>query len=356
MIFPRGEAVHKNLSTIYTDLSALLETLRLERFYGAIEIDFPKGRGFLLIDNGEVSNGELRTGIDSEGIIGQEAVKTLLSFSKQKDGVISVYRLPPEQVALVLKSLNEEVLFKNLSTQFIRLDQFLEKLKEEKHTGYIEVLNKEHQPMGVLFLDGGELVEMFTIPKAGPSIFGRMSIPVFIENASKQGAYFNVYGKKGEPLPMEEVPDSQEENLALQDIPEPAGAENEWKELLLLFQELLSSSERLVDSLSSKGTFRKAFQKALIERSEEFGFLDPFAGEFEYGNGTIRFNGEAQKEEFVRGLSECFRTVLSYFDEDLPKERMVSLKLKAGIESFLEHHRTALRKLEMESAISSLII
>ena len=44
MIFPRGEVVHKNLSTAYTDLSALLNTLKLEGLYGAIEIDFPKAR------------------------------------------------------------------------------------------------------------------------------------------------------------------------------------------------------------------------------------------------------------------------------------------------------------------------
>jgi len=34
---------------------------------------------------------------------------------------------------------------------------------------------------------------------------------------------------------------------------------------------------------------------------------------------------------------------------------MVSLKLKAGIESFIENHRGTLKKLEMERALSSLI-
>ncbi len=131
--------------------------------------------------------------------------------------------------------------------------------------------------------------------------------------------------------------------------------EEGFKEILLLFQEFLSSAERLVDSLSSGGTIKKAFKKALIEKSEEFGFLDPFAGEFEYLNGTLRFTGEAGMEDFARGIIESFRSAMSHFEEELPKEKMVSLKLKAGIESFIEHHREALKRLETEEIFSTLL-
>jgi hypothetical protein len=319
-------------------------------------MDFPEARGFLFIDSGEIVNGEVRTGGNSGRVIGQEAARTLLAFSKQKDGVLSIYRLLPEQVALIANNLNHEILFKDLSTHFVHLDQFLLKLKEERHTGFIEVMTKERHPMGVLFIEGGEPVEMFATPKAGPSVFGRMSIPVFIENATQQGAFFNVYGKKGHFPQVEKIMTDREEGIPVE---EEGGWQTEreegFKEILLLFQEFLSNAERLVDSLSPRGAFLKAFKKALIEKSEEFGFLDPFAGEFEYMNGTIRFTGEAGKEDFARGIIESFRSAMSHFEEELPKEKMVSLKLKAGIESFLEHRRETLQKLELEGAISSLI-
>ncbi len=356
MIFPKGEVVHKNLSTTYTNLSALLDTLKLEGFCGTIEMDFPEARGFLFIDSGKIINGEIRTGGDSGRVIGQEAARTLLAFSKQKDGVLSIYRLLPEQVALIANNLNHEILFKDLSTHFIHLDQFLQKLKEERHTGFIEVMTKEHHPMGVLFIEGGEPVEMFATPKTGPSIFGRMSIPIFIDNATRQGAFFNVYGKKGLPPQVKEIVTDKEKSLLMEEEGRvPAEREEGFKEILLLFQEFLSSAERLVDTLSSGGTFKKGLKKALIEKSEEFGFLDPFAGEFEYLNGTIRFTGEAGKEDFARGIIESFRSAMSHFEEDLPKEKMVSLKLKAGIESFIEHHREILQKLELKDMISSLV-
>jgi hypothetical protein len=354
VIFPKGEVVHQNLSTAYTDLSALLDTLKSEDFCGTIEIDFPEARGFLFIDCGEVINGEIQTEGDPGRIIGQEAVRTLRALSKQKDGVLSIYRLLPEQVAIVVNNLRHEVLFKGLSTHFVHLDQFLLKLKEEKMTGFIEVMDKEHHPMAVLFIEGGKPMEMFATPKTGPSVFSRISIPIFVENATQKGAFFNVYGKK-EELPHDKE-DPKEDDI-LPDREEGGSAEREegFKEMLVLLQEFLSSAERLVDSLFSGGTFRKAFKKALMEKAEEFSFLDPFAGEFEYMNGMIRFTGEAGKEEFVKGMIECFRTVLSHFEAEFPREKMVSLKLKAGIESFMEDRRETLKRLGAKEVFLSLL-
>lgn len=355
MIFPKGEVVHKNLSTAYTDLFALLDTLKLEGFCGTVELDFPDARGFLLIESGEIINGEIQTGGELEGMIGRHAVRTLLSFSKQKDGVISIYRLPPEQVVLISRNLDQPLRFKDLSTRFVRFDQFLLKLKEEKHSGFIEVLTKDRHPMGVLFLEEGEPVEMFTTPKTGSSVFGRISIPIFLENTTQLEAFFSVYGEKRECQVTEEIElGKREKDVAGGNGTEPPEREGEFKKLLLLFQEFLLSAEKVVDSLSSRGSFKKAFKRALIEKSEEFDFLDPFAGEFEYDSGTIRFTGEVGMEEFARGLLESFRSTMIRLEEELPKERMVSLKLKAGVESFIVNHRETLKSLEIEHALSSL--
>ena len=203
MIFPRGEVLHRNLSTAFTDFPALLSTLKTGDFSGIIEIEFPENKGVIFVDSGEIINAEAKIGADSKRIIGQEAIQTLLTLSNQKDGVINIYRLSPERVAIVASNLQHEILFKGLSTDFTRLDRLLLKLREDKHNGFIEVLTKEHQAMGVLFLEGGEPVEMFTTPESGPSVFGRKSIPIFVENAIKQGAIFDVYRSQGKILKKE---------------------------------------------------------------------------------------------------------------------------------------------------------
>jgi hypothetical protein len=355
MIFPRGEVVHRNLSTAYTDFPALLSTLKTGGFSGIVEVDFPESKGVIFVDSGEVINAEAKSGADSKRVIGQGAIQTLLTLSNQKDGVINIYRLSPERVAIVTNNLQHEILFKGLSTDFTRLDRLLLKLREEKHNGFIEVLTKEHQAMGVLFLEGGEPVEMFTIPESGPSVFGRKSIPIFVENAIKQGAIFDVYRNEGKIL-KKEAREGKEVKEA-KEIKEKKvqGRGEDPKELILIFQDIISKAEQLVDGASRrKGLFHKVFKESLIEKSEEFAFLDPFAGEFEYREGTIQFTGEIGIKDFAKGMVECLVTTLSRLVKELPRDKILLLKLKAGIESSLEQNSEALKRLGVSSISASI--
>lgn len=376
MIYPRGEVIHKNLSTAFTDFNALLSTLKSADFSGIIEIEFPEHIGNIFVDSGQIINAEAKIGPDSKRIIGQEAIQTLLNLSKQKDGSINVYRLAPERVAIVASNLEHEILFKGLSTDFTRLDRLLLKLREEKHNGFIEVMTKEHQAMGVLFLEAGEPMDMFTTPESGPSVFGRKSISIFVENAIKQGAIFDVYKSEGKILRKDikeaekvketkEIKDAKEvkeikelkESKEGQEIKEkkPSGHGGDLKELIPILQEVLSKAEKVVDGASRrKGLFHKLFKESLIVRSGEFAFLDPFAGEFDYQAGTIQFTGETEAKDFTKGIVECLVSTLSLLEKELPKEKILPLKLKAGIESSLEQHHEALKRLGVEVATSSI--
>jgi hypothetical protein len=355
MIFPRGEVVHRNLSTAYTDFPALLATLKTEGFGGIIEISFPENKGVIFVESGEIVNAEAKIGSDSKRIIGPEAIQTLMTLSNQKEGIIDIYRLPLERVAIVVGNLQHEILFKGLSTDFTRLDRLLLKLREERHNGFIEVLTKGNQAMGVLFLEGGEPVEMFTTPESGPSVFGRKSIPIFVENAIKQGAILDVCRSQGKIL-KKEVKEVKEIKEA-KEIREKKAPERgeDLRELILIFQEIISKAEQLVDGASKrKGLFHKVFKESLIEKSEEFAFLDPFGGEFEYRDGTLQFTGEIGVKHFTEGIVESLVETLSRLEKELPKDKILPLKLKTGIESSLEQNSEALKRLGVNSITSSI--
>jgi len=364
MILPKGEVRHQNLLTAYTDLSALLSALKSEGFSGTVEIEFPEKEGTIFIDSGEVLNGEIREKSSAERKIGQEAIQGFLALSNQKNGVLNVYRLLPEQVALIINHLQHEILFKELSTDFTRLDRLLLKFREDKHDGFIEVLTKEKKALGVLFVEGGEPVEMFTIPESGPSIFGRKSIPVFVENVSKQGAILNVYKSYGKMFKKEKpVPESKpalQRKLTVESKPvveskPPSGRKEGLNELIAILQEALSTAEKLVDAASRNGTFVITFKKSLIEKAEAFSFLDPFAGEFEYQDGVIRFSGEVGETEFTKGILECLNTTLILLGKELPKNKMLPLKLIAEIRSSLERHSDTLERLGVKEIVASFL-
>ncbi|NWG03468.1 MAG: DUF4388 domain-containing protein [Syntrophaceae bacterium] len=376
MIYPKGEVIHRNLSTAFTDLNALLATLKSGNFSGVVEIEFPENRGAIFVDSGEIINAEAKPGDGSKGMVGHEAIQSLLTFSKEKSGSINIYQLAPERVAIVASNLQHEVLFKGLSTDFTRLDRLLLKLREEKHNGFIEILTKENQTMGVLFLEGGEPVEMFTPSESGPSVFGRKSIPIFVENAIKQGAIFDVYRSQGKIL-KKEIKEKEVKEKEIKEIKEGketevketkemketkeakeikvTGRGEEIKELILIFQDILSKAEKLINGASKdKEVFYKAFKESLIEKSEVFPFLDPFAGEFAFRGGVIQFTGEVGAKDFTKGIVECLVATLSHLEQELTKEKMLPLKLKAGIESSLEQHKEVLKRLGVADITSNI--
>ena len=124
-------------------------------------------------------------------------------------------------------------------------------------------------------------------------------------------------------------------------------------ELIPIFEEVLSIAEQFVDGVSRKGRFLGAFKKTLLEKSDQYPFLDPFRGEFEYREGTISFTGDVKEKEFFRGVGECLLATLSQMDEELPKKKMLSLKLRVEIESTLEPHRETIKRLGLDSVLPS---
>ena len=349
MVYPKDEIVYKNLSTAFTDLPALLSTLKSEKFSGTLEIGFPKNKGTFFILSGEVINAQAWMGMDLKGTNGPDAIQALLALGNQKDGVLDLYRLPPQQIALLANSLQQEILFKGLSTDFARLDRLLMKLKEDKHDGFVEIVSRNQQVIGILFLEAGEPVEVLTNPSdSQTATVDPQSISIFVEKIMKQGGILNVYKT---PTRMEE---KKEEIQKGKEEPSP-GAKDRVKELIPFFEEVLSKAEKLIDGVTQKGTFLTFLKRSLVERSSTFSFLDPFVGEFDYREGVIRLTGEVRERDFARGVVDCLRTLLALVEKELPKGRLLINKFRVETESSLRKHQDGIKMLGLGSAVSPLL-
>ena len=89
---------------------------------------------------------------------------------------------------------------------------------------------------------------------------------------------------------------------------------------MTIFQETLSTAEKLVDAASRNGTFVVTFKKSLIEKAETFSFLDPFAGEFEYQDGVIRLFGGSWGKRIYQGYFGMFEYYTYFPREGTSKE------------------------------------
>jgi len=374
MIFPKGEIVHQNLSTEYTGVPELLSTLNANGFAGIVEVELPGTKGFFFVNAGEVVSAVIEEGEDQAPLIGQDAVQNLLVLSGESAGILNVYRLAPHQVGFVISTLKSEMVFKGLSTDFVRLDRFIQKLAGEKHTGFIDLFTKKNKLLGTLFMRDGELEDLYVATESGDSsFFERQAIPTFVEDVIRQGGIFNVYKSTSNGSPKEEaaalpgeglkaektqeaeadasqgdddIP-QQEESLAVEQAAERNG--NFQKEALMIMQEVFAKLEKFVDDFSQEGIFLRAFKRALIEKSDEYPFLDPFADQFDYGEGRIFLDDEIELEEFAAGIAESLNLTISHLKKEFPKNMILPPKLKADLDATFRRYQDVVKQSGIQS-------
>jgi hypothetical protein len=206
MIFPQGEVVHQNLSTEYTDVPDLLSTLTSNGFAGYVEIEFPQQKkGAFLIRGGQVLGAVVASGPTLILPFSQETTDQIINMTIQEVGTLTIYRLSMAQIDAVVTRFGAEIVFKGLTTDFVKLDKFIQKLSIERHTGYIEVFSKTNELMGTLFLKEGGLTDLH-IPSESEDfpISEPKAIPSFLEDVIRQGGIFDVYKSLVVSAPSEE--------------------------------------------------------------------------------------------------------------------------------------------------------
>jgi hypothetical protein len=288
MIFPKGEIVHKNLSTSYTNLNGLLLSLKSEGFSGYVKIGFLDYEAVLFMDSGDVINAVEQIGDRKR--FGQRAISNIISKAKEQDGMINVYQLSPEMVTVLASTVKREILYKDLSTDFTSLQRLLGKLGEERHTGYIEIALRSGKGSGVIFFQEGEPIETILTENDGDLVSGTNLLNRVLEEAQGAGAVFNVYSA---------------DLAASSDQMGEVGEGGDLGDLLRVLGDTMSAIETVVDGLLTKGVFGSELRRVLVKKSNEYPFLDPFAAEFRYKDGKIVFTGNTDIRELTRGLGEC---------------------------------------------------
>jgi hypothetical protein len=380
MIYPKGEVVHQNLSTEYTDLPDLLSTLTSNGFAGVVEVVLPKEMGAFFIKKGQVLGATVESDFGQTSAFGREAMDELLNLASKEVGTLNIYKLSPAQVDAIVSRFCSEIVFKGLTTDFVKLDKFIQKLSVEHHTGYIEVFTKKNRIMGTLFLKDGELVDLHLPTESEPpSLSEPKAIPAFLEDVIRQGALFDVYksfientppvdqrsesivepieASKGEDITQSEEETSQEkeeiETIAWNsdEMNERYGDfnANARKHALSALQEIISKTELFVDGCSQEGIFLRAFKRALIEKSDLYPFLDPFADQFDYHKGEITLDEEVEIDLFAAGIADCFNLTLSHLKKEFPKNMNLSIDVKTELESTFKLYQDAMNQSGVKS-------
>jgi hypothetical protein len=335
MILPKGRAEYENLNTSFIDFSELTRDLKANGFTGYVGVSFWDYEGVLFMDNGTIINGIEETG--SKKTTGYQAVGGIMGQAEEKNGSVSVHSLTAEMVTMLASVLKSEVVYQDLSTDFSNLGRLLAKLQSEGHTGYLELALKGGRGTAMILMRSGEVVESI-LSSGNEMLSGTQALPHIMETVSSVGAIFNVYRTV-----VEEAFENTAEILVGLELPQ----------LLAVWQDIVATVEGIADGRAGEGSFVNAFRDSLIESAEEYPFLDPFAGEFDYRDGRISYSGPTS-DEFSRALGRSLGATVDRMDEGLSKVDLLS-EVRQGLDPVVEQHADAVQRHGLRDATAHLL-
>lgn len=140
MRFPGSKLLSQDLSTETTPFDSIIRHCEDVNLSGYMEIAFGDAEGLLLFYLGEQINVIYRQG--NKIFLGAEATLKLRNTAQLKEGKISIYELPLDMAHMLRGLSNRKEMFGQIFASD-PLRELLGKLKEEGHTGSLEVLTNK---------------------------------------------------------------------------------------------------------------------------------------------------------------------------------------------------------------------
>lgn len=337
MMLPKENPVYTNLNTTFTGFDGLIEDLRARALNGYILVSFKGYDGVLFVQNGDVI-----MGVEQEGSgrrTGPDAVSGVRARVAEKNGWINVYGLTPEMVRLLAGCVDAEVVYRDLTAAFTSFERLVEKLADDGHTGYAEVL-APGQSGAILFFDAGKVTET-VMAGEGEQCGGLEAV---FRLAANPEAVFNVYRIRA----AEAVAGTGAKPC----VAPPLKALDSGP-VLAFWSDVIGSVEAVVDGLSKPGRFLLSFKETLVNRAVTYPYLDPFAAEFDYRDGKVQFEG-AVPEDFSKGLSDCLSDTIARLAFQLKRADLES-RIREALRDFSEKHAEVIARFGLEPDIEEFV-
>lgn len=198
----------------------------------------------------------------------------------------------------------------NLDTAYVNLAALVRYLRQREFNGRIHVELDEYEADVFLSVVSPPRVHE-TNHTTGQRAEGEAALQRLLVRASEPGGLVSVYESSAEE--MQGAPDSSttaiDEERAEEELtnrpPEAVGVPN----LLSLSGELIGTVERA--ALSAGADFKSLFHTVRLSLADDYSFLDPATGRFEYGNGMVELHANPTEKAYVSGISEALRRVVN---------------------------------------------
>ena len=208
------------------------------------------------------------------------------------------------------------LIYENLDTSYVNLAALLRYLQQRGFNGRVRVELEEYEA-DVLFTAGEPPQVRERDLAKNREAEGASAQHRLLVRAQEPGGLISVYENvdetvaSGEPAPAIDtaaphVPETVERGATTankQPATSLSSEEAERAGAVQLSGELIAAVERAV----AGADFAAAFRTARLSVADDYAFLDPLAGRFEYAGGVARLHTPANIGLFVAGISEALR-------------------------------------------------
>jgi hypothetical protein len=198
----------------------------------------------------------------------------------------------------------------NLDTAYVNLAALVHYLQRRDFHGRIHVELDEYD--ADVFLNAGEQPRVRETDHAtGRTDKSEAALQRLLVRAREPGGLLSVYEGDWEETASEADPLTSSMEAAKAAKTENAGTspeEIEWRDLVRLSGELVGTVERA--ALSAGADFAGLFRTVRLSLADDYSFLDPATGRFEYGNGAVQLRAKPSTTAYVAGVSEALRRLV----------------------------------------------
>jgi len=297
IIIPHAKPAIKNLNSFYLDMEKLIEHYQAELSCGGIHLKSHAAEGLIFFDEDTITNvffQEKNNLID--GIFARDELIRNLNV---QNFMVSVYQIGPDKLHFWSNLSYAEDLYCDLSTDATALDDLVKRMNTENLTGYIDVAIKGTPDHGRILFNHGNIIGVTCSWQQDESSDTKQNLQRLILKSNNSGASFNV-----KHIDLGRFQGNGGSSAAVTHTP---------AKVIAFLQILLSSLESLITAEKRiKTDFDTLLKKKFFEKADIYEFLDPFAAEVQYANGTFEFTGDTPLSQIVKGITE---SVLELADE-----------------------------------------
>jgi hypothetical protein len=208
------------------------------------------------------------------------------------------------------------VKFESLDTSYVNFGALIRYLRERNFVGRVHVALDQYEADVVL--DGSESATVRESDhSAGSDERDDAGLARLLVRASGPGGLITVYESSEETAEDKMASTVEEGQTSAQRLSAEIGADTvgpfvedvDWDNLLRCSGELIAAVERAVQTTGED--FADYFRLIRVELGDDYPFLDPTLGGFEYSDSAVRLRGQPAASTYVSSLTECLRRVVN---------------------------------------------